>query len=152
KHYSDRRQVALHNEVRRLKKKWITNRSRPLTAVEEAQNKATYNEIQQAKIRRNAMYEHIIDTKQKISDGQTFQARKMMEKLQRAKNNSGRRILQIESEIAEKNQNEVYSADDLEIWNNEAKQHRDELRHFYYANARVRCHRAYELQKRKFID
>ncbi|KAG1171030.1 hypothetical protein G6F71_007251 [Rhizopus microsporus] len=73
KHYSDRRQVALHNEVRRLKKKWITNRSRPLTAVEEAQNKATYNEIQQAKIRRNAMYEHIIDTKQKISDGQTFQ-------------------------------------------------------------------------------
>ena len=68
KHYSDRRQVALHNEVRRLKKKWVTNRSRPLTAVEEAQNKATYNEIQQAKIRRNAMYEHIIDTKQRLSD------------------------------------------------------------------------------------
>ena len=35
-------------------------------------------------------------------------ARKMMEKLQRAKKNSGRRILQIESEIAEKKQNEVY--------------------------------------------
>ncbi|ORE18855.1 hypothetical protein BCV71DRAFT_234551 [Rhizopus microsporus] len=33
------------------------------------------------------------------------------------------------------------SADDLEIWNNEAKQHRDELRSFYYSNAR----------KRKFI-
>ena len=44
------------------------------------------------------------------------------------------------------------SADDLEIWNNEAKQHHDELRHFYYSNARVRCHRTYELQKRKFID
>ncbi|KAL4216219.1 hypothetical protein AB4K20DRAFT_1973592 [Rhizopus microsporus] len=44
------------------------------------------------------------------------------------------------------------SADDLEIWNNEAKQHRDKLRHFYYSNTRVRCHRTYELQKRKFID
>ncbi|ORE13741.1 hypothetical protein BCV71DRAFT_268080 [Rhizopus microsporus] len=153
KHYSDRRQVALHNEVRRLKKKWITNRSRPLTAVEEAQNKATYNEIQQAKIRRNAIYQMDKPFKVKSSDIHYHNgARKMMEKLQRAKNNSGRRILQIESEIAEKNQNEVYSADDLEIWNNEAKQHRDELRHFYYANARVRCHRAYELQKRKFID
>lgn len=39
-----------------------------MTAVEEAQNKATYNEIQQAKIRRNAIYEKIIDTKQKLSD------------------------------------------------------------------------------------
>ncbi|PHZ09480.1 uncharacterized protein RHIMIDRAFT_315410 [Rhizopus microsporus ATCC 52813] len=29
---------------------------------------ATYNEIQQAKIRRNVMYEQIIDTKQKLSD------------------------------------------------------------------------------------
>jgi hypothetical protein len=71
KHYSDRRQFAIHSEVRRLKKKWITNKSRPLTAVEEAQNKATYNEIQQAKIRRNVIYEQTIDTRQKLSDTRT---------------------------------------------------------------------------------